>query len=81
MNIFAGLILNRKNPNNTPHTIATIVVVKYRPDTNVITPKTPKIMVMSHPASPSSPSVMLIALTIDIVITKVEIGYRIHKSM
>lgn len=79
--IFAGLILNRKNQNNTPHTIAIITVVRNRLYTKVITPNTHKIIINRPPASPSSPSTILIALTIVMVNTNVIRGYIIPRSI
>ena len=44
-------------------------------------PRHQRTMMMSPPASPSSPSVILIALTIPIVVRKVKIGKKIQISI
>ena len=54
--------------------MAMTVVAINVPLKNVITAKTNKMIIINHHANPSSPSVILIALTMLIVIKKVIIG-------
>ncbi len=74
INILAGLILYRKNARRHHTTIAMSVVAKNCPATKVIIPKAISTNNINHHTRPSSPSVILMALVIEIVRKNVMIG-------
>lgn len=78
--IFAGLILKNIKAISEAIVIQIIVVARYVQLKNVTIAKTKKIILISHQAKPSNPSVIFIALTILIVIKNVIIGKKIHIS-
>jgi hypothetical protein len=79
INTLAGLMLKNKNAIKHAIRIPIIVVAKYVPLKNVTIAKTKKIILISHPAKPSNPSVILIALTILMVKKKVIMGKKIPR--
>lgn len=78
---FAGLMLKKRKAPSTATKIPTTVVAIYVPLRKVTSPSEVNMIIIRPPASPSSPSVMLIAFTIAIVAIKVKIGNQSQISI
>ena len=74
MKILAGDMLNIRNAMSTPIIIPSSAVAKYQLYAKVITAMTDRTITIIPHASPSNPSVILIALTIAMVRKNVTIG-------
>ena len=79
--ILAGLILKNINATSVAAHIHNTVVARYLCEINKATANVISTKIFSHPANPSSPSVIFTALTMNIVQMNVKIGNPRHKCI